>query len=121
MNTEAYREKIKSIDHAIEWHAEELKAWQRVKAEAETNQAEAEKPGFVEPKHLDYGLYQFGDNPPIKAIYINMSFGIPDTTVYLKEESVSGALYASCALQHGHFTAIHGNLRDLKPEQEAAK
>ncbi len=43
MNTEAYREKIKSIDHAIEWHAEELKAWQRVKAEAETTQAETPK------------------------------------------------------------------------------
>ncbi len=50
MNTEAYREKIKSIDHAIEWHAEEHKAWQRVKAEAETTQAE--KP---ELRDGDYG------------------------------------------------------------------
>ena len=54
MNKEAYKEKIKSIDHAIEWHTEEAKAWQRVKAEAETAQAESEKPKL---QHGDIRLW----------------------------------------------------------------
>ena len=53
MNEQAYREKIKGIDHAIEWHTEELKAWQRVKVEAETAQGEAEEPKL---RHGDYGI-----------------------------------------------------------------
>ena len=60
MNKEAYTEKIRGIDRAIEWHDGELKAWQRVKTEAELTQAElaeAEKP---ELRHGDYGMRKTG-------------------------------------------------------------
>ena len=54
MGTVTYTEKIRGIDRAIEWHAEEVEAWKRVKIEAEATQAEAEKP---ELRHGDIRLW----------------------------------------------------------------
>ena len=53
MDEIAYKEKIKGIDRAIEWHDGELKAWQRVKSEAEVAQVDAEKPKL---RHWDLVL-----------------------------------------------------------------
>ncbi len=94
-------------------HATESKRfYDQMVAETEAKLAEAEKPKFVKPKHLDYGTYVFGNCPPVEAVFIDMVSGIDDIALYCKETG-DGASYASDALEEGGFTAIHGNLGDL--------
>lgn len=132
MDKEQVRTEIKDLSYRLRFHTEQadfhrgvaektLKMVKRREGQlVDTQLAEEQEPKFIKPKHLDYGTYCFGNTSPIEAVYIDMSHGLSDTALYLTESSW-GALYASCALKHGGFMAIHGNLTDLAAISEPLK
>ena len=101
MNEQAYKEKTKCIDNAIEYHAEELKAWQRVKAEAETAQAE-------KPKLRNGNVYVSGTFVVVVRYYKS------EWEAQHKDGSTTRGNEGSIFSHIEHFTFSHNIFDDLE-------